>query len=86
MFTITEPQERQTLLEPLQALWEESVRATHDFLQESDIIAPHPAVKEGLLAVPQLAVAWQDLSVQRRKKWKCCFCIRHSAVTDWGVS
>lgn len=60
MFTITEPQERQTLLEPLQALWEESVRATHDFLQESDIIALRPAVKEGLLAVPQFAVIWVD--------------------------
>ena len=60
MITITEPQERQTLLEPLQTLWEESVRATHDFLQESDIIALRPAVKEGLLAVPQFAVIWVD--------------------------
>ena len=60
MFAITEPQERQTLLEPLQALWEEAVRATHDFLQESDIIALRPAVKEGLLAVPQFAVIWVD--------------------------
>lgn len=60
MIAITEPQERQTLLESLQMLWEESVRATHDFLQEADIIALRPAVKEGLLAVPQFAVIWLD--------------------------
>jgi putative acetyltransferase len=35
-------------LEPLVALWERSVRATHDFLTEADIVALRPRVGEAL--------------------------------------
>ena len=36
----------------LLAVWESSVRATHDFLAEADIIALRPQVREGLGVVP----------------------------------
>ena len=35
-------------LEPLVALWERSVRATHDFLTDADIVALRPLVGEAL--------------------------------------
>jgi len=35
-------------LEPLVALWERSVRATHDFLTGADIVALRPLVGEAL--------------------------------------
>jgi putative acetyltransferase len=35
-------------LEPLVALWERSIRATHDFLTEADIVALRPRVGEAL--------------------------------------
>ena len=35
----------------LLAVWESSVRATHDFLAEADIVALRPQVREGLGAV-----------------------------------
>ena len=34
--------------EPLVALWERSVRATHDFLTEADIVSLRPLVGEAL--------------------------------------
>ena len=36
----------------LLAVWESSVRGTHDFLAEADIVALRPQVREGLGAVP----------------------------------
>ena len=46
------------LVEQLALLWERSVRATHLFLSEDDIVAMRPEVREGLRAAPQLAVAF----------------------------
>ena len=40
------------LVEQLARLWERSVRATHLFLSEDDIVAMRPEVREGLRAVP----------------------------------
>lgn len=48
------------LVEQLARLWERSVRATHLFLSEDDIVVMRPEVREGLRAVPQLAVAFDD--------------------------
>ena len=48
------------LVEQLARLWERSVRATHLFLFEDDIVAMRPEVREGLRAVLQLAVAFDD--------------------------
>ena len=44
------------LVEQLARLWERSVRATHLFLSEDDIVAMRPEVR----AVLQLAVAFDD--------------------------
>lgn len=38
------------------AVWESSVRATHDFLTETDIAAIRPLVRDALPQVPRLAV------------------------------
>ena len=50
-----------TLVEQLALLWERSVRATHLFLSGDDVVAMRPEVREGLRAVPQLAVAFDGL-------------------------
>lgn len=55
---IEEPVDRLPLLQHLLKIWEHSVQATHDFLQEQDIIALRPVVEQ---ALPQYAVA----------KWQC---------------
>ncbi len=52
--------ERQPLSTQLVQLWEAAVRATHHFLQEADIVALRPVVKQALQEVPQLAVLWRD--------------------------
>lgn len=59
MLQIEEITEHQSLLSALLPLWEQSVRVTHHFLQESEILALRPIVQQALLAVPQLAVVWQ---------------------------
>lgn len=48
------------LVGQLARLWERSVCATHLFLSEDDIVAMRPEVREGLRAVLQLAVAFDD--------------------------
>ena len=48
---LAEPQDRDALL----ALWERSVRATHDFLTEEDIVTLRPLVAEELTSD---SVAW----------------------------
>lgn len=48
---LVEPQDRDALL----ALWERSVRATHAFLTEEDIVALRPLVAEELAST---AIAW----------------------------
>ena len=52
---LAQPQDR----EPLLALWERSVRATHDFLTEDDIASLRPLVAEELASD---AVTWWVLA------------------------
>lgn len=46
------------LLNTLQELWEGSVRATHHFLSEQDIVDLRPLVRQGLKHIPTLIVAF----------------------------
>lgn len=49
--------ERETeLLEALVLIWEDSVRQTHTFLEETDIEALRPLVRQGLEFIPELWV------------------------------
>ena len=49
--------ERETeLLEALVLIWEDSVRQTHTFLEEADIEALRPLVRQGLEFIPELWV------------------------------
>lgn len=54
LMTLTEPSAEQVAA--LVALWEASVRATHDFLSEADILALRPQVAEALLQMERLLV------------------------------
>lgn len=60
MQEIKEITERDSVLDKLLEIWEASVRATHHFLQEQDIVALRPVVKQALLQVEQLAVVWYE--------------------------
>lgn len=48
------------LIADLCAVWERSVRATHFFLTEVDIVSMRPEVEAGLRGVQHLAVALDD--------------------------
>lgn len=48
------------LIETLFELWNGSVRKTHTFLKEEDIVKLYPFVKEGLLHVEKLAVLEEE--------------------------
>ena len=60
MLQIEELTERDFRLPALLQLWEASVRASHYFLQEPDIVMLRPVVRQALLEVPQLAIIWKD--------------------------
>lgn len=47
-------------LAELLAVWERSVRATHTFLSESEILRIRGYVPQALAAVPELAVLEED--------------------------
>ena len=47
-------------LNVLLAIWERAVRSTHKFLQEEDILALRPVVREALLEIPRLAVYLEE--------------------------
>ena len=47
-------EDRLSVLDGLVSLWEVSVRSTHDFLSESDIVQLKPVVRMALESVPQL--------------------------------
>ena len=47
-------EERAALLPALLAVWESSVRATHDFLREGDVDFLRPYVEQGLREIPML--------------------------------
>ncbi len=48
------------LVEALAQVWERSVRATHEFLSEDDIVGMRPEVRGALAGIDELAVAYQD--------------------------
>lgn len=48
------------LLDALLMLWERSVRATHHFLGEKDILSLKPFVEQGLRLIPTLATCFED--------------------------
>lgn len=48
------------LVSELVELWERSVRASHHFLTDGDIIGLLPFVRQGLAEIPVLAVATDD--------------------------
>ena len=51
---------REALLSPLLAVWESSVRATHDFLREGDVDFLRPYVEQGLRENPVLLCALKE--------------------------
>lgn len=58
---ITAPAERtEELVEALALVWEASVRATHAFLTEEDIVALRPEARAGIAGVDVLEVARLD--------------------------
>lgn len=56
------PKQKRTdeLVGTLADVWESSVRPTHGFLTEADIVELRPQVREGLFAVESLLVAFDD--------------------------
>ncbi len=50
--------ERERVLPVCMKVWEDSVRATHDFLDESEICAPQPVVSQAILTVPRMLLAF----------------------------
>ena len=53
-------EERKDLLPTLLAVWESSVRATHEFLREGDVEFLNPYVEQGLGEIPLLFCALED--------------------------
>lgn len=48
------------LVDVLVDVWEASVRATHDFVTEADIVSMRPEVDSALVGIESLAVAFED--------------------------
>lgn len=57
---IINPERTAHLIHTLTEVWEQSVRASHFFLTEKDIINLVPFVKRGITEIPLLIVAQQD--------------------------
>lgn len=53
-------QRTEAQLKALTMLWERSVRATHHFLGEEDILSLQPFVEQGLQQIPVLAVSFEN--------------------------
>lgn len=58
--TLYEPQNRTSLLPALVAVWEASVRATHTFLSDAEILQIKEYVPQALQGVAHLVVAEDD--------------------------
>lgn len=58
--TLLKPDRIDELVDALVGVWEASVRPTHGFLAEADIVALRPRVREGLIGVETLVVAFDD--------------------------
>lgn len=53
------PNRTEQLIIELAAVWEASVKATHTFLNEKDVIALHPFVETGVREIDNLTVAYK---------------------------
>ena len=71
-------------LAELLAVWERSVRATHTFLSESEILRIRGYVPQALAAVPQLAASWASWG-PGRGGWRCCSWTRTPGAGAWGA-
>ena len=60
MIELWDRETRCACLNVLLAIWERAVRSTHKFLQEEDILALRPVVREALLEIPRLAVYLEE--------------------------
>lgn len=60
MIELWDRETRCASLNALLAIWERAVRSTHKFLQEEDILALRPVVREALLEIPRLAVYLEE--------------------------
>lgn len=60
MIELWDRETRCASLNVLLAIWERAVRSTHKFLQEEDILALRPVVREALLEIPRLAVYLEE--------------------------
>lgn len=60
MQLITAHERPDALMETLLSVWESSVRATHHFLSEEDILALRPLVRSALSEIPMLIYAADD--------------------------
>lgn len=53
------PERTAQLADELTALWEASVRASHDFLSDADIVGLRPTVRVGIECVETLVIAYK---------------------------
>ena len=88
--TIQEIRERTPeRIQRLTEVWEASVRATHLFLTEPEILEIKKEVPDALRSVPRLAAAkdaagdrW-PLWGRRAPCWRCCLSPRRSGERAW---
>ena len=75
---IETPGERSSeLVAALADVWERSVRATHDFLAEDDIVGLRPEAESGIAGVERLTVAYDGGAPCRaRRSSSCATCWR----------
>lgn len=57
---VENPIRTEQLIVELAAVWEASVKATHTFLNEKDVIALHPFVETGVREIDNLIVAYKN--------------------------
>lgn len=57
---VENPIRKKLLVDNLTAVWESSVKATHGFLNENDIIALHPFVEAAIREIEHLIVAYEN--------------------------
>lgn len=80
------------LIDRLLEVWEHSVRATHLFLSDSEIMEIKAYVPQALREVPHLVVAWSEdglptaFMALTAKSWRCFSWPRRSAGKGWARS
>ena len=85
---IYEAQERSVLLDILLEIWEESVRATHHFLSDEEVVRIREYVPLALNSVQHLIVAKMSLESQlllwelKISVWRCFFFLQKKGETE----